>query len=56
MALPKLDSLYNSGNKSLLPNQIETDVPPSPSANELGNMRNDWTNAGGLVRCQVELV
>ena len=56
MALPKLDSLYNSSNKSLLPNQIETDFPPSPSANEFGNMINDWTNTGWIGMFHLDMV
>lgn len=57
MALPKLDSIYNSNsNKRLLPNTIETDFPPSPSANELGNQINDWANTGWIGMFHLDMV
>ena len=57
MALPKLDSIYNSNsNKRLLPNTIETDFPPSPSANEFGNQINDWANTGWIGMFHLDMV
>ena len=57
MALPKLDSIYNSNsNKRLLPNTIENDFPPSPSANEFGNQINDWTNTGWIGMFHLDMV
>lgn len=57
MALPKLDSIYNSNsNKRLLPNTIENDFPPSPSANEFGNQINDWANTGWIGMFHLDMV
>lgn len=57
MSLPKLDSLYNSSNKRLLPNSIENDFPPSPSANEFGgNSINDWANTGWIGMFHLDMV
>lgn len=57
MALPKLDSIYNSNsNKRLLLNTIETDFPPSPSANEFGNQINDWANTGWIGMFHLDMV
>lgn len=57
MALPKLDSIYNSNsNKRLLPNTIENDFPPSPSANEFGNQINDWVNTGWIGMFHLDMV
>ena len=57
MALPKLDSIYNSNsNKRLLPNTIENDFPSSPSANEFGNQINDWANTGWIGMFHLDMV
>lgn len=57
MVLPKLDSIYNSNsNKRLLPNTIENDFPPSPSANEFGNQINDWANTGWIGMFHLDMV